>query len=254
MSEAVNFLSWDADGTLVTTTVDLVPGWEDTLEVQVTKNPVELGSPITDHITVMPRQLTVTAKVSQTPLYGGTLAPLALNFEKSRFRPAGLLLLTTGAGALLDAGLGAIGLGGGGAAGFSTYQDHEGPEDPGNDLHDKLIDAATNGYLVRLELWMGVRPKSLKPYEDYLIERIVKRVDSEEGEVSIFELSLTKPRIVKTEVSLLLLPLPVPIPEAVKALGALGLGKKPALVRDTPEAKAIFQKSLAASLADLAMG
>lgn len=236
------FLTWDADGTLVSTTCDVITDWTDTREATITRRPVEDGSQITDHIAPMPPTLTVSVAISQTPLYGGKLQDLARNVEKSRFSPAGLFALTQAAGALIGAGLDALGFGAP-KTGFQTYQFADDSGDPGNDLHDKLIEALDNGYRVKLSL--GVNRNSERPYEDYNIERIVKSVTTDDGEMSRFEITLVKMKTVQTDFALLPVPAALPI---AKLGAALKLGKTPATVRDDPDTSA--QKSLLASLSD----
>ncbi len=248
MTEPVAFLTWDANGTTVTTAVDLIPNWDDTREAQITDSPIEDGSTITDHHQRMPEKLVVTAVVSQTPLHGGTRASLQRAIPENRFSPGGLFALTQAAGAVIGAVLDAIGFGEP-DSGFETFQ-RDDPNDLGNDLHDKIIDAFENAYLVDLDL--GVNSQSIRSYEGYLIERVTKTITTDDGEASRFEISLKKANIVST--SLIDLPLPDALPDVSKLAGALGGllgGKRPPQIREDPDTSGNKNKSLLAMASDL---
>lgn len=240
------FLNWKAGFTTVSTEVDIIPTWTDTRESVITDNPVEDGSTISDHVSTLPPSLVVEAAVSQTPLRGGQRESLKVAIRKSLFEPGGLLAVTSAVGDLIDAGLNAIGFGDPPPSGFETLQfiGTDNP-DPGNALHDKLIDAWENAYLCNVDL--GVNRNSMRPYEGYVITNVTKTITADEGEKSVFQITLRKMVIVQTELAAL--PVPSPLEAAASLAASVIKGNKPATIRDEPS-DAQRRKSLLKSLTD----
>jgi hypothetical protein len=222
------FLTWEAGGTTVATEVDIIPSWTDTRESTVEDSPVEDGSTLTDHVSRLPPTLVVEAAISQTPVTGGQREALHVAIRKSLFQPGGLLALTSAIGSAIDAGLDALGFGDPPASGFVTTQFKGKTADPGNELHDKLIEAWQNAYLCKISL--GVNRNAMRPYEGYVINNVTKTMTTEEGEKSSFSISLRHINIVQTQ--LVDLPIPSPLEAAAALAASLVLGDKPATIRD----------------------
>lgn len=228
--QGVTFLTWEANGETIVTEVHVMPSWEDTREAVFTEEPVERGTPITDHRAGLPPRLSVTVQVSQTPLFGGTTRPVTKKPRDSLFKPFGLFAITQGAKAAVGAAVGAIGgalgLGGGDNPGLATMQfDADDSEDIANELHTKLLDAFDNAYPVKLSL--GTRP-----YDEYYIERLVKRC-SEESEIMTFEVGLFRPKFVTTETALIAAP--TVLPALPNLMGGKASGSRAATVTEDPD-------------------
>jgi hypothetical protein len=249
-----DFLSWDAGGSLVTTTCEVISGWEDEITATLTANPIEDGSNVNDHHAVAPRKLTIRIAHSQTPLNSdqSLLQKFKFPIRKSQFQPSGLFALTTlgreAVGAVVGALGGALGFGQDEDGGIRTYIQPNASSDPANELHDKLVDAIKNGYVCTVTL--GVNRNSEKLYEGFVMTRLLKSHTSEEGELARFEVSLEEINVVKTEAAAL--PIPSPLEAAAALASKIVKGKQNPTIRDQPPAEK--EKTLAKMIKDGALG
>lgn len=146
-----DWLTWEGDlpGQGGALTADAVTAIQANGESEVTKHPIESGSVIADHIIHQPDALIVDFVQSNKPLENEEHTDwqqVTINPRPSAFSPSGLLALTMAVGAAVEAVASAIGLAGGGGPQVYMLTAND-DTDYINELHDKLLDVRSNGYL-----------------------------------------------------------------------------------------------------------
>ncbi len=243
MAEAIadSLFSWvDEAGNTNTLDVDVVMSSSDKRTAKLTDHVVENGSVITDHVVIMPEEVSFELIVTQTPMSGAGFtqgnisitaagralqaAGLDIKVPPNQFRPGGFLLLTQGLRTIVSDFLN----GGGGEA--TTVQGSavvetsttlqasvlqaDQPVDRVGDAHDTLIDIMNNALLVTAS-FKG------RLYLDYLITSVT--LESAPGKFGCgnFKVDLRAFRTVTgTNVKL-------PDPADFRALPSVKKGNKP---------------------------
>lgn len=226
-------MTWDG-GAL---TADVVTSTATEARVELTQHRVETGGTIADHGRSMPKTVTFEFAQSSQPLKMVDLAWAQVDapIRKSLFRPTGLLLLTTAAGAALQAAGEATGLLSGGPSLKIWSLTNKDPDaDRIQDLHDQL-----------LELLDGITEVSFTwrslVLTGYRLTSVSRSTKSGSGGLARFTIEAHHVQTVETAATSLLGGFPVP--SVLSSIPLLNVGKK----GSQPIEDGQYERSLGAS-------
>lgn len=251
-SPADSLFSWlDVSGNLNTLDVDVVMTSSDKRTAKLTDHVVETGSVITDHVIIMPEELSLELVVTQTPTEGvgfsrggltltadgralsPTTYPLAV--RPSQFQPGGFLLLSSGLRSILSSILpggpasAAIAQGSRSEAitttiGPTGILQADTPIDRVGDTHDTLIEIMNGALLVTVS-FKG------RLYADYLLTSV--ELKNEAGKFGCASFSVDA-RAFRTVTGVRV---QLPDPADFRALPASKKGNKPTKAGDPDPTK-----------------
>jgi hypothetical protein len=206
-------LSWQDDlGVDHVVKCDAVLSLIDELDAEVTDHPIENGSEISDHVIHKPKRLSLEVHQGNAPAepdQGFSRRPLALDVAKNSFKPQGLLLIHSAAGALIGSILGKTKS----KKAYILQPDTE--VDRVVELHDKLIEAWNQSYQLTLNHYG-------RTYPDYVLTSLsYTREGQGKGGLGQFKLGLRTLRTVSTATTEL------PNPEDLHAKPQTDRGSKP---------------------------
>ena len=224
-------ISWDDDlGVTHVVKCDAIVSFRDTRESEITQHSIENGSEITDHIIHKPPSLTVEVHQSNEPAEPDkdySREPLDLEVVENNFKPQGLFLIHSAAGALVGSILGKKKQG----KPYILQPDTE--SDRILELHDKLIDAWQNGYSISLDQYG-------RSYADYVLSFVeYTREGNGKGGLGLFRLELVTVRTVSTATTEL------PDPADLHAKPQTDRGNKPGQSSDADPSEVVKSGSLA---------
>jgi hypothetical protein len=265
-SEAIadSLFSWlDAAGNTNTLDVDVAMSTKDKRTVKLTDHVVETGSVVTDHIVIMPEELSFELVMTQSPFAGRNAPGFAMgasnitaagrqltpdtntiSVRKSQFQPGGFLLLSSGLRSVISSVFGGEDLPGRASGSRSTETtavmaanvlQASAPVDRVNATHDTLIEIMNTGLLVTVS-FKG------RLYIDYLLTSVELSQGPGEAGMGRFMVDLRAFRTVEG-VNVVL-----PDPADFRALPQVKKGNVPATTPNPDPTKRA--KSDAARLAD----
>jgi hypothetical protein len=202
-ADFVKFTDADGNEKILAGPTMVVTGLTDSRRATLSTYPIESGAKVSDHFINEPDQLAIELAVSNTTLdeISGDVewALVDLDVPKSRFKPTGLLFLTTGAGALAGAALGALGFGGDADGTKVWVLKPNKVKDRIGDYHDKLIECKQNAYLVTFT-YLG------RVFKDFVVTSIDMRRQAGEGSLARF--TITAEQVLKVSAGFASLPNP----------------------------------------------
>jgi hypothetical protein len=229
-----DLLFWDADllsgAPAGVVTADCVTSWEPEKTAEVTSHPIETGSEVSDHVIHRPDELSVEFAQSELAFRDDELEWQKIENEvrQSEFRPEGLLFLTMGAGMLIDAAAGALGLSSNSQVEIWALTAKE-DRDRVLEVYDAIAGAIDSARLVKFSLKGQV-------LDGYVLTSLrLRRQGGRESGLARISVRARHVQTVETSASSLLGGFPVP--SALRALPLLPFGKKgtSAIVADVEE-------------------
>jgi hypothetical protein len=261
-SEAIadSLFSWlDAAGNTNTLDVDVVMATSDKRTAKLTDHVVETGAVVTDHIVIMPEEVTFELVMTQTPFAGSNAPGFAMggmqvsangrqltpgtnsiSVRKSQFQPGGFLLLSSGLRSVISSVFGGESTPSQASGSRSTETtttlsanvlQSSSPIDRVNETHDTLVEVMNTGLLVTIS-FRG------RLYLDYLLTSVELSQGPGEGGMGRFMVALRAFRTV-TGVNVVL-----PDPTDFRALPQVKKGNVPAKTPDPDPTKAVAKSDL----------
>lgn len=247
MAEGIKeIFTWaDDDGNAHVVPVDVVTNHSDDRAAEVTSHPVEKGANINDHIIQQPDTLSLEIAITQSPFItpaqdgtafskptGFSIQNVPLNVQPNAFKPGGLLLLTSLAGAGIAAIGNALGLTSPTPAPSVNVIVADGPSDRIGDFHDAMIKVKTEGRFCTVTFRGRV-------YPNYVLTKVGWKTQKGEVGLGRFTLEMQSIRIVTTETA------DLPNPASLRLKPVVTTAKPPKAKGDPlPAAKGSDQESL----------
>ena len=224
----LDFITWtDATGALNAIPCDVVINAKFVAACEPTKNPIEDGGIITDHIIQSPNEFTCEIMQTQTPIQLGgdadmSAASVALHERESQFKPGGLLAASTAIEGAIGGLLQAVGILDKPKPTTVQVLKANNPIDRAEDMHELLLSLVGTflcTVVMRADRGAGMVKGRIIP--SLLITNATRTWEAGKVGAGWFSLSMQTIRTVKTALAKL------PSPADLRAKAAKKIGTKP---------------------------